>query len=222
MEMPRVHTVRQGEHLAGIATKYGFKDWKHIYDHPSNANLKGHRADPFVLNPGDDISIPNPRPKCIDCATDKLHVFRLVGQTVAIRIAIHDSDGGPLKAAPYSLIQKDNADGPTIRGHTDDAGVLECAIPVSAQLLELSIGAVTWDLHVGHLDPVEDAGKPLITGVQGRLKNLGLYAGAIDGVLGPKTRAAVRQFQRTAMSRTDPDGEIDLDTASGLQKDHGC
>ena len=57
------HTVKQGECLSSIAAKYGFGDWKALYDHPSNAALKKKRPNPHVLFPGDVVSIPEKEKK---------------------------------------------------------------------------------------------------------------------------------------------------------------
>ncbi|MFH0876795.1 MAG: peptidoglycan-binding domain-containing protein [Candidatus Omnitrophota bacterium] len=44
--------------------------------------------------------------------------------------------------------------------------------------------------------PQDSRSFPDAIAVQTALKNLGLYAGKIDGKIGPKTKAAVREFQR--------------------------
>ncbi len=40
------------------------------------------------------------------------------------------------------------------------------------------------------MDPIEE-----LSGIQGRLKNMGYYVGDIDGETGPATEFAIRQFQ---------------------------
>jgi len=50
-----VHTVAQGEHLSGIAAKYGFQKVATIWEHPDNAGLKSKRKNPHILLPGDKI-----------------------------------------------------------------------------------------------------------------------------------------------------------------------
>jgi len=56
---------------------------------------------------------------------------------------------------------------------------------------------VTWELKVGALNPVMELApdEACISGVQQRLNNLGFDSGAIDGIRGPITTAAVRAFQ---------------------------
>ena len=41
-----------------------------------------------------------------------------------------------------------------------------------------------------------DNGGALVEQVQGRLADEGYYSGAVDGVLGPRTRAAIRAYER--------------------------
>ena len=57
--MSSVHTVVQGEHLSGIANKYGFTSYKTIWDHAQNAELKKKRQNPNVIFPGDELFIPD-------------------------------------------------------------------------------------------------------------------------------------------------------------------
>ena len=42
------HVLRQGEHLSQIADKYGYSDYKAIWNHPNNARLKKLRDNPSV------------------------------------------------------------------------------------------------------------------------------------------------------------------------------
>jgi N-acetylmuramoyl-L-alanine amidase len=68
---------------------------------------------------------------------------------------------------------------------------------------------------LGDLDPVQE-----VSGVQGRLNNLGFPCGPVDGVLGSMTQAALRAFQ--AHVGIDPSGEVDTQTRERLVAEHGC
>ncbi len=48
----KTQTVKQGDYFAKIAKKYGFSDWRTIYNHADNAELKQKRPDPNILHPG--------------------------------------------------------------------------------------------------------------------------------------------------------------------------
>ena len=49
---------------------------------------------------------------------------------------------------------------------------------------------IEYDLTFSHLDPIDE-----VSGIQGRLKNLNLYHGEIDGDNGPKTKEAIEVFK---------------------------
>jgi N-acetylmuramoyl-L-alanine amidase len=72
----------------------------------------------------------------------------------------------------------------------------------------------TFTFQLGGLDPIDSP-----TGVQHRLRNLGLYDGAIDGVAGPMTRSALRKFQEMLDLRAS--GEPDTGTLDSLKNEHG-
>lgn len=63
---PRVHVVQKGEFLSKIAKKYGYGDWKKIYDHPANAPFRANRPDPSLVQVGDEICIPDAEPRRLD------------------------------------------------------------------------------------------------------------------------------------------------------------
>ena len=53
------HVVEPGEHLSGIAARFGFRSTAPILGHPDNAELKKKRLNPNVLRPGDIVVIPD-------------------------------------------------------------------------------------------------------------------------------------------------------------------
>ena len=57
----RVHTVKKGESLDKIAKSYGFKSFKEIYNDPVNAKFRKTRPDPKLIQPGDQIVLPDPQ-----------------------------------------------------------------------------------------------------------------------------------------------------------------
>jgi N-acetylmuramoyl-L-alanine amidase len=74
-------------------------------------------------------------------------------------------------------------------------------------------GGVVFALALGALDPVEE-----ITGVQARLNNIGYHCGRIDGIVGPATRRALRDFQ--AHQGLDLTGAPDEPTRRRLREMH--
>jgi N-acetylmuramoyl-L-alanine amidase len=71
-----------------------------------------------------------------------------------------------------------------------------------------------YELELGHLDPVNE-----IAGVQGRLRNLGFYAGSVDGRPGKELSDAVLRFQEDA--GLPPTGTLSEAGRRKLQEVHG-
>jgi len=57
--MPRTHVVIEGETLASIALAEGFHDARKLFDAPENAPLREQRARPELVEPGDEVFIPD-------------------------------------------------------------------------------------------------------------------------------------------------------------------
>jgi peptidoglycan hydrolase-like protein with peptidoglycan-binding domain len=67
-----------------------------------------------------------------------------------------------------------------------------------------------------------DAADPLkddIRWAQLELRNIGLYKGSLDGILGPETKRAVEQFQRN--NGLNPTATVDDETMEVLTGNHG-
>jgi peptidoglycan hydrolase-like protein with peptidoglycan-binding domain len=128
-----------------------------------------------------------------------------------------ENDDKPFANFRYEL----KVDRQTFEGHTDQDGKLEQEIPAEAKdgavILYKSGGdndiAAIIPLNFGHLNPVED-----ITGLQSRLNNLGFECGKADGILGPKTKAALSEFQRK--HELPETGEPDPSTREKLRRIH--
>ena len=52
-----LHVVEQGECLSSLTQLYGFSDYRQIYYHPNNSELRRKRPNPNVLYPGDEVFI---------------------------------------------------------------------------------------------------------------------------------------------------------------------
>lgn len=134
-------------------------------------------------------------------------------RTLKIRLLQHD--GRPMENAAYAL----RVGGESVEGQTDPDGVLQAEIPLNAHQATLRIAGRVWTVAIGHLNPMDEVGDDA-SGVQGRLRNLGYDVGAIDGALGPRTRAAIRAFQeRNSLA---VDGECTPALIAKLKEIHGC
>jgi LysM repeat protein len=187
------HVVAQGESLPSIAAQYGWDDWKPIYDHADNAELKAKRPNPNLLHPGDKVVIPPPENDWLSRATGQSHKLVIHRPLVKFRLRLHDADGKALADVKYKL----EFDDYKREGQTNSEGFVDEPIPIAARSGQLTFWpsspsgpACVIPVNVGHLDPVSE-----VSGIQARLANLGFYAGAIDGQESEELTAALELFQ---------------------------
>ncbi|MCI0406335.1 MAG: peptidoglycan-binding protein [candidate division Zixibacteria bacterium] len=217
--MPTVHKVKQGECLASIAKKYGFSDWKKIYDHPENKDFKQKRPNSNIILPGDKLFIPEKELKEESVQTQTRHRFQFKNQKAAVKIVLKDEEGQAISWKKYKLAVEDIE----FEGVTGSDGLIEHRVPADAENGKLTLWpkddspeeSFTWLLKLGHLDPLKE-----ISGVQARLHNLGFNPGPVDGISGPRTQAAVRAFQEKFGLTVD--GIAGPETQAKLRNVHGC
>jgi N-acetylmuramoyl-L-alanine amidase len=208
------HVVKQGECLSLIAAAYGFADWKLIYDDGANAALKKKRPNPHVLHPGDEVMIPERDQTPVEVATGKEHRFVLKVPKRALEVKMLDDHKLPLKSESWVAVVGDIV----YSGVTDGDGVLTLDLPVDASRASLWVAGLTRELDLGALNPMDEAPDEGVSGVQGRLLGLGFDPGPIDGVMGPRTRAAVVAFQRHFQLKIT--GKADDATRARLKKEY--
>jgi N-acetylmuramoyl-L-alanine amidase len=209
------YTVQQGECGASIAFEHGFFA-ETLWGLPENEELRKLRKNLYVLNPGDVIVIPDPRPRIEKCATDKIHRFRRIGVPDKLNLRFLEN-GEPRAGIPWEL----KLDGTVFQGTTDSDGFVRQALLPNVQeaLLVLRPGGgkpdENYKIQLRRVDPVSE-----IAGQQARLKNLGLFDREIDGETSPEFEEAVKSFQ--AANNIDPTGKVDDATQQALQKAYGC
>jgi hypothetical protein len=217
MAVPRGgwHTVQQGETLIGLARAYGVFDWRIIWNHAENAPLRRQRVNPQILGPGDRVFIPPPAPVEYEVAIDQKHTFRLKKpRETFVTLTLKDETGEPLANQRYELklgetVLSGSTGSDGLVSHPAPAGVTEGTIKVWID----PDNPVTWPIRIGHIDPIDT-----VSGVQGRLNNLGFNAGEVNGLENESTQEALRLFQRA--SGLLPTGEIDDATRDALQRAH--
>lgn len=213
------HFVAQGECLSSIAKTYGFFEPMVIFDFEANSTLKADRKNPNILYPKDCVAIPDLASKTNAAPTNSENLFQLKRPKTDLQLKIADECGGPCTDLRYNLCIDNKSVG---EGQTSAEGMIVEAIPADLQFASLtiwfdedSVEGRTWDLLLGHLDPVKH-----LTGVQARLNNLGYPCGLVDGINGPLTKAAVRKYQA--------DHDLGVDAIPGpltqgsLEDKHGC
>lgn len=218
--MATTHTVKQGECMASIAKKHKFADYRTIYDHGKNARLRTKRPNPNMLFPGDRVHVPDREEKDESRGTTETHTFEVPTYQVKLRLAILDRVRTPYAGKQYELHLKG---GQTLKGTTSDKGLIEETIPADVESATLWIkldddrlaGLQEFEcrLAIGHLDPVVTA-----EGVQARLNNLAFPCGAVDGMIGPLTAAALKGFQMAESIKES--GRADSGTQNELRKLH--
>ena len=210
--MPK-HRVKQGECLSSLAHRYGLHPDR-IKDAPENADLCAARSTMEALLPGDRIFVPDKDRREESASTGASHRFKRKTSHARLRIRLIDGDE-PLAGVPVRLEA-----GPALfEGESQSDGLVELEVPANARqgLLVVDPGPdqVSYDLALGSLDPVEET-----SGVQGRLANLCIDPGPIDGIVGPKTRAAVEAFQ--SRNELVVDGIVGPQTRAKLIEVYGC
>lgn len=213
-----IHEVVQGECLSRIAKSYGLPSWKTIYNHPNNADFRQLRPNPNIIYPGDRLFIPEIRPKTENCSTDQVHPFRVVLDKTWLRIVTKDWEFKPIAGQKYVL----EVDGRKYEGVTSQDGLVEHRIRATADQGKLTVFVqhedwtedYTWEFYLGRVDPITT-----VSGVQERLKNLSFDCGPVDGIMGPLTKAAVREFQKKFNLKVD--GIVGPQTRGRLEQEHG-
>lgn len=203
--MPEDVKVKQGDCISSIAFKYGFFP-DTIWKHDKNSQLKQDRKDPNVLTPGDTVHIPDKQVEEIDKPDQKRHRFRRKGVPEVLKIQFLRGDK-PRANESFTF----DLDGRLFNGVTDSEGHVTQAIPPDARkgLVRFSETNDEYKLELGHLDSIEE-----LSGVQGRLRNLGYYGGAIDGQMNDDLVQAIQAFQ--ASEDLEPDGELTQETKDAL------
>lgn len=214
--MAFTYTVQKGDCFESIAKRFGFGDYKVIYNHAQNAALKLKRPNPNLLVQGDRVFIPDKELKEESCATEQRHKFQITTKKVKLRIVVKDDKGVFFGDKKYELKIGERL----IKGSTDSRGFIEKEIPAGEKSGQLKVftedeklKVLTWNLGIGHLNPVDND-----EGVQGRLKNLGFYAGSVNGRVDDKTKEAVKIFKKK--NSLPDDSTIDDAVRSKLRNSH--
>lgn len=220
--MGKQYKIEQGDYLSKLAVKFGFSDYKTIWDHPQNAELKNKRKNPSVLFPGDVLFIPDKEEKQVSANTSKRHKFQVKRSDLKLRLVLEDVFEKPIANAKCDLI----IDGVTHQLTTDGKGKIEQEIPSDAEggfLIiksdETALNETALPIRIGHLDPVEEE-----SGQKARLNNLGYFAGPFEDQDDNENKqtflSAVEEFQ--CDHGLTVDGKCGPKTQAKLKEVHGC
>jgi Putative peptidoglycan binding domain/LysM domain len=212
------YTVKQGDYLSKIASEHGFFDHLTIWNHPSNADLKKLRQNPSVLFPGDSLFIPDKQQTPYSRPTGNTHTFVIKRDRLKLRVVLEDQYEKPVAGAKCKItIEAEDTE-----LTTDSKGKYELNIPLRAQTGAMVIESddtpydgELFSLHIGQLDPVET-----LSGQQARLDNLGYFPGSSDHDDDPAFLSALEEFQCDHDLAVD--GKIGPKTRARLKQVHGC
>src|SRR3954451_21626677 len=126
------YTIRQGDYISKLAADRGFSDFKNIWDHPKNQQLKKLRTTPNVLAPGDALFIPEIEIRTEVRSTDGKHEFTLSGKPFKLRVVIHDMAHKPVSGKASDLKVTGSPDVTPL--NTDGTGMVEREIKPDAAL----------------------------------------------------------------------------------------
>ena len=189
-----VHVVRRGECIASIAFDHGLPVEVLV---EANADLESERGELGILAEGDQVEVPEVRPKHVEVDGTGSYVVRLVHIANPITMRFTRISGEPLLGERVAL----KVDGVPVHQErtTGDDGHATFLVPAWAKTGSVIVGdpGLAMPVTFGDLDPITT-----IRGVQGRLKQLGYYWRDVDGEIGPFTHQALRAFQRDAALET--------------------
>jgi hypothetical protein len=208
------YTVAPGDCLTSIAERFGFSDPMVVYDHPGNEALRRARPDPNVLLPGDQVVVPERKPRIEELATEQRHRFVVKRPVTFLRLRLQEPDGKPRSGLPYEVAYLNTK----LKGVTTAEGVIEQPIPRDLTLAVVTVGKgksrEIFNVGLGFIDPVTSE-----SGVRQRLGNLGLLR-PIDGVTDDLVlRFAIHTFQ--LQHGLEPTGGVDTETRNKLLEVHG-
>lgn len=204
-----LHSETLQELVARVAPGY---DRVAIREHAKNEPLFRSRSE-YLLKTGDLIWIPDepPEHRWFSVAGGTSTKFIVSKGKRSFKMRLRYPDGTPVKNKPYVLRVEDAS----VDGQTDADGMLEAQVPFTATKAEVSVDGYRKKLEIGALEPLHTA-----KGYQARLRNLGYGVGPVDGIVGPKTRAAIRAFQRD--EKLAQSASLNDETLHALGAAHGC
>src|SRR5262245_52815243 len=94
--MPEEYVVQGGEHLSGIADRFGFDNVETIWNDPGNEHLRELRESPELLLEGDVVVIPDKQLLEAERATGSSYDFKVHLETLKVKLKLLDFDGEPL------------------------------------------------------------------------------------------------------------------------------
>lgn len=215
--MAAFYIVEQGDHIGKLALRFGL-NYRAIWEHPNNAQLKALRQNPSVLLPGDRLFIPDRSVREETLGIDQRHRFKTSRAPLRLRITLEDIFFEPIAHANCAL----NLGARTIRLQTNAEGKIDEAIDPDVHEVilvvhdkERALSGLPITIKVGDLDPVQEK-----SGQIARLNAMGYSAGKPINGDDAQFRSAVEEFQCDFGLQVD--GKCGPTTQGKLKKVYGC
>lgn len=199
------HQVAAGDHISRVARTHGHRVYAPVWNDPGNAELRKQRDDPHILAVGDLVAVPDPVQREVVRVTEKRHQFRLKTKPLRFRFTLQQWQGRSDEDDPTSVL----LGGEPVERKSAGKSTHEVVVDATSDRCVIVSPRRELLCRVGFLQPVET-----VAGYRERLNNLGYRAGdsdapsdrqlrsaveefqcdqelAVDGVVGPKTRAAL-------------------------------
>jgi hypothetical protein len=207
--MARNHVIIPGDHVVRLAYVYGHATIDAMWQHPENAELRQVRPDPGVLAPTDVVHVPDAPARVFDgLLTRREHTLMVELPLPTLRLVLLRPGGIPYAAHACTA----DFDDARTRSVADSEGTVTLELGPFTNAVALAFDRHAVELAIAQLQPVEAT-----AGWHARLENLGYQPGplhgdtpadayavrsaieelqcdhglTVDGVMGPKTRAAL-------------------------------
>jgi N-acetylmuramoyl-L-alanine amidase len=187
------HVVAPGECMWTLAHEHGY-DQDALWS--ANPSLKEQGRLPNVLAPGDIVVLPARDPaKPVDVRAGTRVTIEVKAVLPRARLYFQDAEGKPRAGLGFvaRVVTRDGTEH-VWEGTTNGDGGFDESVPADSRTLDVVLKVEPeprrYHFRFGHLDPSKT-----MSGVQGRLRNLGYDCGEERGELGPLTRRSLRDFQ---------------------------
>ncbi len=154
------HEVQEDEDVAIIGAMYGIKDWKLIWNHEENAELRKKRSSPHMLFKGDRVWIPKNELKEFEGETYKTHTFTLYPPKTVFETFLRDDRSRPYGNVKYEVWIHGKKYGEEEKRTREDGLVFE----VVPTIKELELRVWFPDLKVEEEEAEEDEEGPIDEG----------------------------------------------------------
>ncbi|MCK5791810.1 MAG: peptidoglycan-binding protein [Ketobacter sp.] len=219
--MSIIHIVKPGENLAKIARRHKIANWRDIYHHADNAQLRKRRPNPNILFAGDEVFIPEQKQKSVYVRTGAKHRFVVKEgepQTLVFRLTDHGGRPMPNVAVDFQL---DGRSQTRVSNHSGEIQIVVKKTDIEEFPLNVYADPAAeqpshrFIVKPGFLDPVDT-----VSGIQARLNSLGHDCGVADGIYGNKTKAGIESFEQA--NDLPVTGQISASLYGAVEREYGC